>query len=211
MIHETKNPLRYQISEYDCGPTTMLNAISYLFSRDMIPAEVIRNVMLYCLDCYGTDGVPGKCGTSHAAMMFLSNWLNGFARTGQLPVSCSYLAEEWVYMGKSSYINDALCRGGVAVVRLFYDEEHYVLLTGIQDGNILMFDPYYCDEKFKDYDDIQVVLDKPYTYNRIVPEYYFNRETTELYALGPYENREVVLLFNEDTKLTEEKTIEYFI
>lgn len=74
-----------------------------------------------------------------------------------------------------------------------------------------MFDPYYCDEEFKDYDDIQVVLDKPYTYNRIVPEYYFNRETTELYALGPYENREAVLLFNEDTKLTEEKTIEYFI
>ena len=60
MIHEIKNPLRYLISEYDCGPTTMLNAISYLFPRDMIPAEVIRNVMLYCLDCYGTDGVPGK-------------------------------------------------------------------------------------------------------------------------------------------------------
>ena len=26
-----KNPLHYQLSEYDCGPTTMLNAVSYLF------------------------------------------------------------------------------------------------------------------------------------------------------------------------------------
>lgn len=45
-----KNPLHYQISEYDCGPTSMLNAIIYLFDRDEIPPEVIRNTMLYCLD-----------------------------------------------------------------------------------------------------------------------------------------------------------------
>ena len=47
-----KNPLHYQISECDCGPTSMLNAISYLFNREDIPPEIIRNVMLYCLDCY---------------------------------------------------------------------------------------------------------------------------------------------------------------
>ena len=41
-----KNPLHYQISEYDCGPTSMLNAIIYLFDRDEIPPEVIRNTML---------------------------------------------------------------------------------------------------------------------------------------------------------------------
>ena len=40
-----KNPLRYQMSEYDCGPTTMLNAISYLFPREIISPEVIRNIM----------------------------------------------------------------------------------------------------------------------------------------------------------------------
>lgn len=28
-----KNPLHYQFSEYDCGPTTMQNAISFLFER----------------------------------------------------------------------------------------------------------------------------------------------------------------------------------
>lgn len=211
MSDKVKNPLHYQISEYDCGPTTMLNAISYLFPREDIPPEVIRNVMLYCLDCYSADGVPGKCGMSHAAMMFLCNWLNGFGRTGQLPVSCKYLSEERVYLGQSSYINDALRRGGVVVIRLFYDVEHYVLLTGIQDGNILMFDPYYCEEKFNDHDDIEVVLDKPFSYNRVVPAYYFNNEKAELYALGAYENREAVLLFNNETKLTEEETIEYFI
>lgn len=73
-----KNPLHYQLSEYDCGPTAMLDAISYLFDREEILPEIIRNVMLYCLDCYGSEGIPGKSGTSRAAMMFLSNWLNGF-------------------------------------------------------------------------------------------------------------------------------------
>lgn len=59
--------IAYQISEYDCGPTSMLNAIIYLFDRDEIPPEVIRNTMLYCLDCYSKEGIPGKRGTSRAA------------------------------------------------------------------------------------------------------------------------------------------------
>ena len=29
-----KTPLHYQISEYDCGPTTMMNAMSFLFTRE---------------------------------------------------------------------------------------------------------------------------------------------------------------------------------
>lgn len=51
-----KNPLHYQLSEYDCGPTAVLDAVSYLFEREEIPPEVIRNVMLYCLDCYSAEG-----------------------------------------------------------------------------------------------------------------------------------------------------------
>ena len=41
-----KNPLHYQLSEYDCGPTSMMNAIAYLFEREEIPPEAIRNTML---------------------------------------------------------------------------------------------------------------------------------------------------------------------
>ena len=51
-----KTPLRYQMTEYDCGPTTMMNAISCLFDREDIPPEIARNIMLYCLDCYGEGG-----------------------------------------------------------------------------------------------------------------------------------------------------------
>ena len=116
-----KNPLHYQLSEYDCGPTSMLNAISFLF-----------------------------------------------------------------------------------------EEEHYVLLTGIEGDRVLLFDPYYQTES-PEPDDIVIVNDHPFSHNRIVPTGYFNSEGTGTYALGPSDNREAILIFNDTTKLTEEKTIEYFI
>lgn len=204
-----KIPLHYQISEYDCGPTTMLNAISFLFERDEIPPEVIRNIMLYCLDCYNAEGISGKSGTSCAAMMFLSNWLNNFSKIGRLDISSQYLSGKEVHFRSDSLIDDGLRCGGVAVVRLLFDEWHYVLLTGRSEAGIQMFDPYYYPEGFPQ-TTIQMIKDHPCAYNRIVPISYFENETG-IYALGPIEMREAVLLFNENTKLTEEKTIEYFI
>ena len=85
-----KTPLHYQMTEYDCGPITVMNAIIYLFEREQIPPDLIRNIMLYCLDGYGAEGAPGKSGTTRAAMMFLSNFLCSFGRTGQLETSSRY-------------------------------------------------------------------------------------------------------------------------
>lgn len=44
-----------------------MNAIIYLFEREQIPPDLIRNIMLYCLDGYGAEGAPGKSGTTRAA------------------------------------------------------------------------------------------------------------------------------------------------
>ena len=207
-----KTPLHYQISEYDCGPTSMLNAMSFLFSREELPPEILRNTMLYCLDCYGKEGHPGKSGTSCMAMMFLSNWLDGFGKAGLLPVSSCYLRGEEVFIGEGSRLNDTLCRKGVAVVRLWFEVEHYVLMTGVEDEEILLFDPYYQEEPFKGAESsVRIDLKHPLWYNRLVPFSFFNHETQELYALGEKDTREAVLLFNDTTKLTAEKSIEYFI
>lgn len=205
-----KTPLHYQITDYDCGPTSMLNAVNYLFEREEIPPEIIRNIMLYCLDCHSTEGIPGKMGTSCSAMMFLSSWLDSFGKIDLLPISSSYISGKKVYIGNESLINDTLIRGGAVVARLFYDEWHYVLITGKKDDKLLLFDPYYREEVFEN-DDIKIVLDKPFKYNRIVPISYFNSENETLYAFGSFEIREAVLLFNENRKITQENTVEYFI
>ena len=96
------------------------------------------------------------------------------------------------------------------MLRLLFDGGHYVLLTGEQNGKIYMFDPYYRKEDFEQ-EDIIVTGAEPFSYNRIVPESYFNKEEDGIYSLGPYEDREAVLLFNEDTRMTPDGTIEYFI
>ena len=85
-------------------------------------------------------------------MMFLSNWLNEFGNLGMMTVSSEYLSGSEVYIGPGSRINQALSHGGAAVVRLFLDEPHYVLLTGVKDGSILLFDPYYWDGPYEEKD-----------------------------------------------------------
>ena len=186
----------------------MLNAISYLFHREEIPPEIVRNIMLYCLDCFGPDGASGKCGTSCMAMMFLSNWRSGFGQAGHLPVSSQYLSGREVNFSQNGGLSDALRRKGAAVVRVDLEGWHYVLLTGIQKDMVYFFDPYYRTEPFDDLD-LRVETACPDAYNRIAPIHCF--EGNSVYALPPPEKREAVLLFNENTKLTAETTVEYII
>ena len=202
-------PLRYQITEYDCGPTSLLNAVSFLFEREDIPPELVRNIMLYSLDTYGADGVSGKSGTSHTAMLFLSHWLEGFGKAGRLPIRSEYLTGRDVNLGAGSRIVSALRRGGAAVVRLDLDGWHYVLLTGIEGDGVLLFDPYYLPESLPA--DVQAVEGHEEAYNRIVPLIRFETQEIAPYGFGPYEQREAVLLYNSATELTEDNTVEYMI
>ena len=204
-----KQPLRYQITEYDCGPTSLLNAVSFLFEREDIPPELVRNIMLYSLDTYGADGFSGKSGTSHTAMLFLSHWLDGFGKAGRLPIRSEYLTGRDVNLFADSRIISALRRGGAAVVRLDLDGWHYVLLTGIEGDGVLVFDPYYLPDALPA--DVLAVQGQETRYNRIVPSLRFETQEITPYGFGPYEQREAVLLFNSAIELTEENTIEYMI
>lgn len=198
-----KVPLRYQITEYDCGPTSLLNGLSFLFEREDIPPEVVRNIMLFCLDSYGADGISGKSGTSHAAMQFLSHWLDGFGQTGRLPLSSEYLSGREVDLRQNGRIRDALVRGGAAVVRVDLEGWHYILLTGIEGDSVYAFDPYRGEGD---------VEDEQWTaYNRVLPAGEMEETEIRPYAFGPLESREAVLLFNRRTVLTPEKTVEYII
>ena len=83
--------------------------------------------------------------------------------------------------------------------------------SNIKNENVLLFDPYYWDKPYEQ-EDILMDDKHPKEYNRIVPFKYFNQENKEtIYALGPVEEREAVLIFNEKTKTVPEEVIEYFI
>ena len=80
-----KNVLNYQTSEYDCGPVSLLNGIRYLFDREEIYPDIVKFIMLYCMDTYNENGELCKRGTSAAAMNYITNWLNHFFRDQALP------------------------------------------------------------------------------------------------------------------------------
>ena len=62
-----KSPLRYQATEYDCGPTSMTNAIIYMFERNEIPPDLIRHIGQGTLDSFDENGYAGRYGTGTRA------------------------------------------------------------------------------------------------------------------------------------------------
>ena len=103
------------------------------------------------------------------------------------------------------------------ILRLYLDVAHYVLLTGIEGENLYLFDPYYeelddpeLDEEYME-EGITFITDQPKRANRLVSIHRLNRLTEGYYEMGPYDKREATIIFNTDTRLTPESTIEYFI
>lgn len=193
-----KIPLQYQRTEYDCGPTSLLNAISFLFEREDFPPDILRHCMICMLDSFNEKGEAHKNGTSNMAMSFIACWLNEYAKATKFPIRAEMLSGSDVYISADSPVTSALRRGGAAVVRVYLDCGHYVTLTGISDKGIELFDPYYQSTPFSD-SGISLIDNKPFSANRLVAFDIFNREDKSNYAFGPVKDRTAVLLYNTAT------------
>lgn len=67
-------PLRYQVTPADCYPTSVLNALVWLFERDELPGAALQRIYAYCLD--GIErGVIGSYTSEHASLA-LMDWLH---------------------------------------------------------------------------------------------------------------------------------------
>ena len=84
-----------------------------------------------------------------------------------------------------------------------------MLLTGIDQEFIYLFDPYYCEEEFEN-EKIHLIQDKPFTMNRKIAIDIVNGNGNEDYALGDFDKRECVLMYNKAVKTTMD-SIEYMI
>jgi len=205
-----KTPMQYQITEYDCGPATVLNALRFLFEREEISPEIIKYIMTYSLDTYNNKGESGKSGTSRMAMMFLSNWLTHFAKVTKFPLVSEFLSDEFVIISPNSRIIGALQQGGVVVLRIMYDVGHYILLTGVSGDKAEFFDPYYRVRKFKRAG-VEMLDSSGMGPNRRITFEALNADKRDYYTLGSVQNREAVIIYNTRTRKTPEKSIEYFL
>jgi len=137
-------PLQYQVSEYDCVPTSFINAVSWLFERNEIPPMVIRYIYMYSLDTVGKDARLGSAGTSKYAVRLLGSWLDSY-KFKKFSVRTEFLGGEEVHFAESSKILTCLEEDGVALCKVFLDrrEDHYLLLIRCEEDWVFCFDPYY--------------------------------------------------------------------
>lgn len=187
-----KSPLRYQASEYDCGLTSMMNAIMFLFEREEIPPDLVRQIGQCTLDSYDKEGHEGISGTSGAAIRYFGTWLNELRHGGLLPISSRFLEKEDVVFEKDSDLTSALLSGCAIVLHVFLNTNnhytgHYILLTGIKDDNFLAFDPYFSAQHKTSETD-------PFSYNQIIPRNILNDVSKKNYAMGPISTREALVI-----------------
>lgn len=197
-----KNLLNYQSSEYDCGPVSIINGIRFLFEREEIYPEIIKFIMLYCMDTYNETGELCKQGTSPSAVTFMADWLNHFGQVRNFPIKCSVLSGQEVTITPGSRIMEAIRRGGAVVLRLYLEVPHYVLLTGVLKDRVLMFDPFYEEEDDPELDEeyyeegISFIHDMPKRANRAVSLSRINGTGKNYYEMGALSERKALIMLN---------------
>ena len=194
-VKNMKNTLIYQSSEFDCGPTCMLNAIRYLFEREEIQPGVLKHIWLMGNDTYCDKGHVGRHGTSHAAMRYMADWLKEYGRGCHFPVTAAYLEGMEASVEPNGPVWLCLEQGGCAVMRCFTGKiPHYVLLTRVlKDGEIGLFDPYEDAPDFKE-PGRRIVEGEPRVMNRAVRYDLLNRTSHEDYAMGEADERDILMI-----------------
>ena len=104
---------------------------------------VIRHIYLYCLDTVGKDSRLGLGGTSKFAVRLVGNWLNDYKMKG-FSVETKFLENEQVVVDQGGAIRRCLDERGVALCNILLTprEEHYVMVTAIDNTWVYCFDPY---------------------------------------------------------------------
>lgn len=191
-----KVPLRFQVTEFDCGATSLINALAYLFDREELPVTLIKAIYRYTLDAEGENGIIGESGTSRDAVEKLSHWITRYANNNDFHITCKTLEKEEVTEEK---IRECLDNNGCVLARCYQKVEHYVLITKMDDNFAYIFDPYYLPEDCY-YDDKQVaiVLNQTFTHNRIVKINRLFNQSHQDFSLMEMEKREVVLINRTD-------------
>lgn len=189
-------PLRFQITEFDCGTIALQNAVCYLYERETIPADIIRAIHNYTLDCYEADGKLNQAGVSGNAIDLMTTWFESFAKRNIFDLRCER------YLGKRvdmSIIRTCLANHGAVLIKTNQrHKQHFVIATKIDTEYIYLWDSYFLDEDYYDPDkEVTIIFDKPFDYNRKVSLRRFDSEIKKDFSLGTLEERECVLFYKK--------------
>ncbi len=139
-----KVPFREQISDYDCVPTTFINALIYLFKREEIPPIVIHKTYLYCLD-YDSSSHRHGHGTTGCAVKHLGEWLENYKDKNYqtFALETEFITGSDVHLGPGNKIARCLNENGVALINIHSTKKNWHYILGIKSENSWLhcFDP----------------------------------------------------------------------
>lgn len=189
-----KTQFRHQASEFDCVPTTFLNAITYLFERNEIPPLVVQKIYLYSLDTVSSKNSHGH-GTTRLAVQMLGNWLTNFEEKN-FSVSSEYLSGEDVNFKPNNRISKTVNAGGVALVRVrVIDYWHYILAIKSDTEWLYCFDPYPHTDRYNNDNVIFFKSNNLHSPNLKINKKWLDvKSNKQKYVLGKHTERECLLL-----------------
>lgn len=190
-----KVPLRYQVTETDCGIVTILNAMNFVYEREEIDPELMGIIVNYSeIIRINEENSGHRWGMSRYAIKHIVELINNYSKTSKMKISAQLLVEEDLKINDSRII-ECLKNGGAVVIRVWQDYEHYSLVTNIDEEYVYIFDPYYLEKSEYDNDeDVEILEDNIFKYNRKVKIKRVNSTSTNDFALVGNENRGVLLI-----------------
>lgn len=192
-------PFRQQASDYDCGPTSLLNGLCYLFERKDIPPFVVYQIYRDCLD------LDDARGTSSRAIQDLGFWLSHYreARYAKFAVASEYIYGKQVHLRQHSKIIRCLKEQGTAVmiVRSSRNNWHYIIAIGVDGGWLHCHDPSPRSKRFINNDAVQFVATSGQEPNLIIRCDWLDKDCkaakdadARKYVFGSVADRECLLL-----------------
>lgn len=134
-------PLRYQMSESDCAPTTVINALLLIYQR-RLPTALVRMIWSLGADF---DSGTGSVGT-HMLAAALDVWFRK-ARADEHEEH-DYALSSYIYKRDNfREITKTLKKQGVCCISIS-EGTHYVVLVALEEGKYLLFDPGW-NKKFQ--------------------------------------------------------------
>ena len=197
-----KSPLMYQMTETTTGDIAVYNCISYLFDREEMPSEFLNIMASYSVGCYDEDGNLSNKDFYDNFLFFASSWIADYAKEKHIPLSSRYLSGDDVNL---LTIRNCLLAGGCVDLKTTRRGRHYISITRMDDEYMYIFDPYFKPEgAYKPQNGIEVVLDRPFEYNRKVKIEKFIQENKSELNLGVKSEREAVFFYNNRAVLQRE-------
>ena len=137
-----KVPFRQQATEYDCVPTSLLNALCYLFRRKELPPYVVHRIYKDCLDYEAARGTTGR------AIQDIGHWLSCYRekRFATFAMTATYVYGGQVHLKRNSKIISCLAKGGAVLicVQISQNDHHCILGLSYERDWLYCYDPLSC-------------------------------------------------------------------